>query len=148
MNVAEKEITIAQNVPKVFNAGYEKGKAEGGELILYKTETYEYTHSEDWSTSSIGLASNFVNLYCNDANDNQCVLYECEITGNPEQYRYAVNLTCVRWNEYKAIGGKSIRYGQLNNNLDTLLDISAARAFYIAVGAVVTVKKTILWEGN
>ena len=28
MNVAEKEITIAQNVPKVFNAGYEKGKAE------------------------------------------------------------------------------------------------------------------------
>ena len=32
MNVAEKEITIAQNVPKVFNAGYEKGKAEGGFL--------------------------------------------------------------------------------------------------------------------
>lgn len=32
MNVAEKEITIAQNVPKVFNAGYEKGKAEGGVL--------------------------------------------------------------------------------------------------------------------
>lgn len=32
MSVAEKEITIAQNVPKVFNAGYEKGKAEGGFL--------------------------------------------------------------------------------------------------------------------
>lgn len=29
MSVAEKEITIAQNVPKVFTAGYEKGKAEG-----------------------------------------------------------------------------------------------------------------------
>ena len=28
MSVAEKQITIAQNVPKVFNAGYEKGKAE------------------------------------------------------------------------------------------------------------------------
>ena len=28
MNVAEKLITISENTPKVFNAGYEKGKAE------------------------------------------------------------------------------------------------------------------------
>ena len=28
MSIAEKQITIAQNVPKVFTAGYEKGKAE------------------------------------------------------------------------------------------------------------------------
>ena len=36
MSIAEKQITIAQNVPKVFTAGYEKGKAEGG-LLDYAT---------------------------------------------------------------------------------------------------------------
>ena len=30
MSIAEKLNTIAENTPKVFNAGYEKGKAEGG----------------------------------------------------------------------------------------------------------------------
>ena len=30
MSTADKLLTIAENVPKVYNAGYEKGKAEGG----------------------------------------------------------------------------------------------------------------------
>ena len=30
MSLAEKLAQIAENVPKVYNAGYEKGKAEGG----------------------------------------------------------------------------------------------------------------------
>ena len=30
MSIAEKLQTVAENVPKVYNAGYEKGKAEGG----------------------------------------------------------------------------------------------------------------------
>jgi hypothetical protein len=30
MSIAEKLTTIAENVPKVFEAGYEKGKSEGG----------------------------------------------------------------------------------------------------------------------
>ena len=30
MSISEKLTTIAENVPKVYNAGYEKGKAEGG----------------------------------------------------------------------------------------------------------------------
>lgn len=31
MSIAEKLQTIAENVPKVYNAGYEKGKSEGGD---------------------------------------------------------------------------------------------------------------------
>lgn len=47
MNVAEKEITIAQNVPKVFNAGYEKGKAEVVDYIPYlSTFTFSSAISE------------------------------------------------------------------------------------------------------
>ena len=30
MSIAEKSIIIAENVPKVYQAGYEKGKADGG----------------------------------------------------------------------------------------------------------------------
>ena len=30
MSVTEKQITVAENMTKVYNAGYEKGKAEGG----------------------------------------------------------------------------------------------------------------------
>ena len=30
MSIAEKLVTVAENVEKVYNAGYEKGKAEGG----------------------------------------------------------------------------------------------------------------------
>ena len=31
MTIAEKHIKIAENEQKVFNAGYEKGKSEGGD---------------------------------------------------------------------------------------------------------------------
>ena len=43
MNVAEKEITIAQNVPKVFTAGYEKGKAEVIPAKAEQEKTIEIT---------------------------------------------------------------------------------------------------------
>ena len=45
MNVAEKEITIAQNVPKVFNAGYEKGKAEVIPAKAEQEKTIEITQN-------------------------------------------------------------------------------------------------------
>ena len=35
MSIAEKLTTIAENTPKVFNAGYEKGKAESVDYIPY-----------------------------------------------------------------------------------------------------------------
>lgn len=37
MSTAEKLLTIAENVPKVYNAGYEKGKAEGSGDSYYDT---------------------------------------------------------------------------------------------------------------
>lgn len=37
MSIAEKLQTIAENVPKVYNAGYEKGKSEGGTDTHYDT---------------------------------------------------------------------------------------------------------------
>ena len=42
MSVAEKLTTIAENTPKVFNAGYEKGKAEGGLLDYAIDLNFEY----------------------------------------------------------------------------------------------------------
>ena len=43
MSIADKLTTIAENTPKVFNAGYEKGKAEGGGLLDYAT-ALEFGH--------------------------------------------------------------------------------------------------------
>lgn len=43
MSIAEKSIIIAENVPKVYQAGYEKGKADGGggENIFYYAQTFQ-----------------------------------------------------------------------------------------------------------
>lgn len=45
MSIAEKLTTIAENTPKVFNAGYEKGKAEGGTSKPEQEKTIEITEN-------------------------------------------------------------------------------------------------------
>lgn len=46
MSIAEKLTTIVENVPKVYQAGYEKGKSEGGNIAetyyTYATSLYEH----------------------------------------------------------------------------------------------------------
>lgn len=52
MNAANKLLTIAENIPKVYNAGYEKGKSEGGggmTMANYASDI-QFT-SDDWATS-------------------------------------------------------------------------------------------------
>ncbi len=52
MSIAENLAVIAENVPKVYNAGYEKGKAEGG-----GTDTFldEYLQGDDFVYRFAGL---------------------------------------------------------------------------------------------
>ena len=52
MSTADKLLTIAENIPKIFNAGYEKGKSEGGggmTMANYASDI-QFT-SDDWATS-------------------------------------------------------------------------------------------------
>ncbi len=52
MSVADKLLTVAENVPKVYNAGYEKGKSEsvsGMTMANYASEIK--FRSDDWATS-------------------------------------------------------------------------------------------------
>ena len=50
MNIAEKLTTIAENEQRVYNAGYEKGKAEGG--------------SDDFFNLRTNNGQNFAYLFC------------------------------------------------------------------------------------
>lgn len=138
----ESSATLAGAVDALI-AGF--GAGGGGYPI--EDGTYEYVHSEDWGNSTLGLASNFVNLYCSNRATNQIVQYECEITGNPVLDKYGVSLYCVCWDSYKIIVGTSDRYTG-DGGINTHVDVSNGRAFYIAMGATIKVKKTILWESE
>lgn len=79
MSIAEKLQTVAENVPKVYNAGYEKGKSEGGDnplnyatfesgYIFYRAvfpENYEFDFSIPGTTGGISTLKCFTqsNLY-------------------------------------------------------------------------------------
>lgn len=138
----ESSATLAAAVDALI-AGF--GAGGGGYPI--EDGTYEYVHSEDWGDSTLGLASNFVNLYCSNRAANQIMQYECEITGNPVLAKYGVSLYCVCWDRYKIIVGTSARHDG-TGGIHTQDNVTKDRAFYIAMGATIKVKKTILWESE
>ena len=51
MSAANKLLTIAENIPKVYNAGYEKGKSEGGGMTMANYASDIQFTSDDWATS-------------------------------------------------------------------------------------------------
>lgn len=138
----ESSATLAGAVDALI-AGFRAG---GGGYPI-EDGTYEYVHSEDWGDATLGLASNFINLYCSNHATNQIVQYECEITGNPVLNRYGVSLYCVCWGRYKIIVGTSARHDG-RGGINTMDDVAKSRDFYMAMGATIKVKKTILWESE
>lgn len=58
MTTAEKLIKVAENVPKVYNAGYEKGKSEGGSDSFYDAfwDSYQ-TNGERMDYSNAFMSS-------------------------------------------------------------------------------------------
>jgi len=73
MSLAEKLTTIAENIPKVYNSGYEKGKAEGGDDI-------------DWS-----LCTNFSYLSPNNSRNFLIPQLNYENTGNGTVFNHMFN---------------------------------------------------------
>lgn len=105
-------------------------------------EVTEYIHSEDWPDATLGLASNFANLYCNNDLAKAIVVYYCEVTNNTQEDKYAIALKCVRYGS-KIIEGVGTR----KNGAGTYgVPVSANSAFFMAAGAVVTVRKAVLLE--
>lgn len=51
MSIADKLVTIAENVPKVYNAGYEKGKSEGGGVSPANYASVIQFSNDDWAES-------------------------------------------------------------------------------------------------
>ena len=55
MSIAEKLVTVAENIPKVYNAGYLKGKSEGGSN---GTDYLQYLQSAMFSTAISEITEN------------------------------------------------------------------------------------------
>lgn len=118
----------------------------GGANFPYEWEVTEYTHSEDWLDGTLGLASNFCDLYCNDSPAGEWAVYYCEITNNTATSRAAKRLTCITYGSIVTGGiserteGIAAQTGNQNNSIGT------GRAFYLSAGSVVTVHKITLAE--
>lgn len=64
MNVAEKLNIVSENLPKIFDKGYEKGKAEAVDYVPYLTGQVKFSSDISEITDDIYLdLSNATNLY-------------------------------------------------------------------------------------
>ena len=71
MSIAEKLVTVAENIPKVYNAGYEKGKSEGGGGTNSYYDTFwdgtqqngERTDYVNWSNGAVFTKDSFFPKY-------------------------------------------------------------------------------------
>lgn len=70
MSIAEKLQTIAENEQKVYNAGYEKGKSEGGEKPTLFAPTIKLNSVSSELTITDNRNGDFVQGYNVYANDN------------------------------------------------------------------------------
>lgn len=70
MSIADKLVTVAENVPKVYNAGFEAGKAEGGSAPAWTQGAYNIRFKSDvWAdeetTIYIPTLSSLAELFYN-----------------------------------------------------------------------------------
>lgn len=125
-------------------SGIETG---GGDGSPFDWEVTEYVHSEDWLDSTLGLASNFCNLYCNTSADGEWAAYYCEVTNNTATQRAAMRLACITYGS-TVCGGISERTEGIAASSQSVSNaVGAGRAFYLSAGSIITVHKIILAEG-
>ena len=126
MSIAEKQITIAQNVPKVFTAGYEKGKAEVSPakeeqektVTITENGTKEVLPDEDKTLSKVTVEVKTLEpeKYARIMN-----FHDVEF---PNDYELVLNLErCVNFAFTRSTGLKKVKIkGNVSNELVDMTD--------------------------
>ncbi len=123
MTTAEKLQTIAENVSKVYEAGYEKGKSEGGDNETAYNEGFEAgkqaEYDEFWDTyQSNGERTHYNYAFQQWALDIIKPKYDIKPTGLANNLFYGVKAPIV--------GSKTVDMVEWLNELGIILDLSKA----------------------
>lgn len=78
MSIAEKLVTVAENVQKVYDAGYEKGKAEGGgsdDFIGIKYSDFDNTTGSQYNLPTVADARSLESVLVDTVSKERAFMY-------------------------------------------------------------------------